>query len=297
MLSTAPIHVADSAIGELELQTVGAPPDDAVMARLADQIAVALTAARQLDQQARVASRHQERERVMTEFLSITSHELRTPLASVTAAADTLLDRVDSLDEATSTTLLETIARNARRLDRLIEDLLLVGQLDSGVLSFEPSVIRIDTLVREARETCDQVGVTVIGGPPLTVHADPMRLYQILCNLVKNAATHGTPPIEMSWREQDELVQIDIVDHGGGISEQDAKRAFKRYAQLGSRDHREGAGLGLPIARDLARAMGGDVTLSSQGAVTVARLTLPRTPDHVVDALEPFAWTAATVAR
>ena len=208
--------------------------------------------------------------------------------SSVTAAADTLLERADELDDETRSLLLESVARNARRLDRLVEDLLIVGQLDSGALTFEPADIRIDVLVREARETCEQVGVAVRGGPPVTVHADPMRVYQILCNLAMNAATHGAAPIEMSWRERDHLVEIDIVDHGGGISEEDAVRAFERFAQLGSSPgHREGAGLGLPIARDLARAMGGDVTLSSHGSLTVARLTLPRSREAAADDAAP----------
>lgn len=227
----------------------------------------------------------------MRTFVADVSHELRTPLFGITGTADlyrmgALPERAD-VDEA-----ITSIRREATRLTALTEDLLLLAQLDEapdGQLDRTPMDLR--TLAGDARNTLRALDPTrriELTGPggngppgPAPVHADEARLRQVTTNLVGNAAAH-TPsgsPVRLGVGMIDGLAILEVADEGPGMSAIQADRVFDRFYRADrSRKRSDGAtaGLGLAIARSLARAHGGDIELrTALGEGARLRLTLP----------------------
>ncbi len=215
-------------------------------------------------------------------FLSDAAHELRTPLAGVQAAAEHLLRDDPPRDERERTVL--GLVRQSRRAGRLVDDLLTMARIDSGLV-MRP----VPTDLRElADEVAAAVGLTGPGtevrveGPAAPLRADRDRLVQVVGNLVDNAV-HAVGPgghVLLRTRRGDGRVGLDVVDDGPGVPAADRERVFERLVRLDEArsTHRGGAGLGLAIARGIARAHGGDLTCRGRddgrpGAVL--RLDLP----------------------
>lgn len=232
-----------------------------------------------------------EAEARMRTFLSDVSHELRTPLVGIKGSAElyrmgALPERAD-VDEA-----MLRIDREATRLAALTEDLLLLARLDEapeGQLDRAPMDLR--TLAGDARHdlraldpsrTVELTGPDGDGAPgPAPVDADEDRLRQVVANLVGNAVAH-TPPgsaVRIGVGTVDSRSVLDVVDDGPGLTAEQADRVFDRFYRANrSRDRSGGAsaGLGLSIARSLARAHGGDVEVRTRlGDGARFRLTLP----------------------
>jgi two-component system, OmpR family, sensor kinase len=227
----------------------------------------------------------------MRTFVSDVSHELRTPLFGIKGTTElyrmgALPERGD-VDEA-----MHRIDRAATRLTTLTEDLLLLAQLDEapeGQLDSAPMDLR--TLANDARHDLraldpsrpvELTGPGGIGAPgPAPVHADEGRLRQVVTNLVGNAAAHTPPgtPVRIGVGTVDGRAVLDVVDEGSGLSAEQADRVFDRFYRTDhSRDRSGGAnaGLGLAIARSLARVQNGDVELETAlGEGARFRLTLP----------------------
>ncbi|MFD0901913.1 sensor histidine kinase [Actinomadura sediminis] len=224
-------------------------------------------------------------------FVSDVSHELRTPLFVIKGSTDLyrmggLPGRAD-VDEA-----MRRIDREATRLTALTEDLLLLARLDEapeGQLDRAPMDLR--TLANDARhdlralDPSRPVELTGPGGTgtpgPAPVHADESRLRQVVTNLVGNAAAHTPPgtPVRIGVGTANGRAVLEVADEGPGMTSEQADRVFDRFYRTDrSRTHADGAnaGLGLPIARSLARAHGGDVELETTlGEGARFRLTLP----------------------
>jgi signal transduction histidine kinase len=218
-------------------------------------------------------------------YLAMAAHELRAPATVMVGAADTLLRIVDADrlgPEAVE--LLASLARNGRRLHRLVVDLLSDAYLDEGALPLAIATLPIEPVLGWAVRAAghdqdeDEVAVAVDCDPLLHGDVDPDRLEQIVCNLVANALEHGAPPVTVSASAPacDGRVAIVVRDHGVGVDEVDAERLFDRFTPLAHRTARS-TGLGLSIARDLARAMGGDVTYrrADPGSMFVLELPAP----------------------
>lgn len=227
----------------------------------------------------------------MRTFVADVSHELRTPIFGITGTTElyrmgALPDRAD-VDEA-----ITTIDREAARLAALTEDLLLLARLDEapeGQLDQNPMDLR--TLAVQAQHDLRAMtpprpvelsGPDGHGSPgPAPVNADENRLYQVVTNLVNNAVSH-TPPgtrVRLGVGTVNGRAVLDVADDGPGMTAQQAERVFDRFYQVDRSRNRDGgasAGLGLAIARSLARAHGGDVELTtSLGDGACFRLTLP----------------------
>jgi signal transduction histidine kinase len=131
-----------------------------------------------------------------------------------------------------------------------------------------------------AKQLAVACGPTVFDGCEIEIFADGERVRQILLNLVMNAIkfTERYGRVRIDCEQTEEDVSVHVVDTGVGIPEAELSRIFEPFVQVGSRDaSREGTGLGLPISRNLARAMGGDITVDSrEGRGSVFTLTLPR---------------------
>jgi signal transduction histidine kinase len=143
-------------------------------------------------------------------------------------------------------------------LDRVTTDLLTTSQAQRGALSVDARTVTVAPVLESARASTDSGDDLVVEcAPDLAAHADPVRLGQIVTNLVSNAYKHGAPPVVVRARSDGERVVITVDDSGDGIPEEFRPLLFERYARApGSRV--PGTGLGLYVVRMLARLQGGD---------------------------------------
>jgi signal transduction histidine kinase len=218
-------------------------------------------------------------------FVSDAAHELRTPVAGMRAAADTLVRSPGTVDERDR--LATHVVREAERASRLIDDMLLMARVDQGLVLDVASVdlgaaLLADVDRQRLRRPSLDLRVVLPDGP-VVVAADAGRVSQIVGNLVDNAAraTGGTGQVTV-WLDASRAdeVAVFVSDDGPGVPESDRERVFDRLVRLDEarRSGDGGAGLGLPIARGLARAHGGDLVGVAPGpgrSGAVFRLTLP----------------------
>ena len=223
-------------------------------------------------------------------LLALVAHELRTPLAPALIAVTDLLERADSVGPDELRGALEMVRRNVELEARLVDDLLDVSRIASGKFRIEPTAVDVHRVVRQALEVCaDKVarsGLDVrleLDAADPTVEADPARLLQVAWNLVANAAKFapgGVLTVRSSNRQSGAggRLVVDFRDDGAGIDPDARSRIFEPFEQgAGSGPAAGGLGLGLTIARAIARAHGGDLRVASPrgGRGSVFRLTLP----------------------
>ncbi|GAA4875013.1 ATP-binding protein [Actinomycetospora straminea] len=212
-------------------------------------------------------------------FLSDAAHELRTPVTGVQTLAESLVRQPDA-DLARRERIATTLVRETRRAGALVADMLELARIEDGAPLDRREVDLAELAAAEAERTALLApGMTVqVDGPPTRVDADPARIAQILANLLENARRHGpadgTVRIEVS-RDGAQAV-VDVVDEGPGIPPADRERVFDRLVRLDDARSRDagGAGLGLPIARALARAHGGELRVVDTERGARLRLTL-----------------------
>jgi signal transduction histidine kinase len=221
-----------------------------------------------------------------SEFLAVVSHELRTPLTSIVSFSELLRGEAAGLS-ADGIRFVDIIERNADRLLRLIDDLLMLNRLESGALPLELEQVAIPDLVAEAVRSVGPVaaksGVTLHldagQGPPL--RADPRRLLQVLDNLIGNAVkfSHVGGLVRVSAKYARGNWRVDVSDTGIGIPPDEAARLFGPFVR-GSNARiagLPGTGLGLSIVKSLVEMHGGHVTVESElGAGTTFSVFLPR---------------------
>lgn len=218
----------------------------------------------------------QRREAESRQLVSDVAHELRTPLTSM-MAVDELLDE-DEQTTAEERAVAATVVRTGtRRLHTLTEHLLELSRLDAGVARVHPTTVVLRDLLTEV---IDATGVAVAAltvSPAIRLRTDQARVHTVVANLLTNAARHGSPPVSIRVREDGDVVHIEVADSGPGIANADAERVFDRFVTLDrSRSDGVRTGLGLAIARDNARLLGGDLTLLENTTGTTFRVTLPR---------------------
>lgn len=221
-------------------------------------------------------------------FFSIVSHDIRTPLNAIIGFSQMLKMGFKTDEERDQA--VDSILVSGKTLLCLINDVLDLSKLESGRMSIEPEPVSCQKLLREIVESFRiasqkphlEIRGKVDDTPPLML--DPQRIRQIAFNLVGNAAkfTHeGYIELRTSFVASGDgstgTFRMDVEDTGCGISEEDQKKVFSPYVQVGSKASRNGGtGLGLVICRQLARAMGGDMTLKSTiGKGTTFTITVP----------------------
>ncbi|GAA2056595.1 HAMP domain-containing sensor histidine kinase [Williamsia deligens] len=226
-------------------------------------------------------------QQAVRQFVADAAHELRTPVTGVQAVAETLLqaDSDTPVEERERLTLL--LIRETRRAGRLVDDMLDMARIDAGLtLTPVPTDLAViaDEQAQRVRLLHPELTITVSGTAPPAL-ADPVRVAQVVANLLDNAC-QATPPggdvrlvVESSPRDPTPgWVHLRVIDAGVGVPPDDAARVFERMVRLDdSRDRRSGgSGLGLAVARGLARLHGGDVVLVPTGPPGAEfRLDLP----------------------
>lgn len=251
-----------------------------------DEMLDALEAAERQAQEAAEAARRAEAQ--TRAFLADAAHELRTPLAGIQVAAEQLTNTADDTSpDARSRTKrrVALLLSDARRAGRLVTDMLDLSRIDAGLplRVAEVDVVGIaDAQVERADMLAPQTTVVRTGLDRLVIPADPHRVGQILANLLDNARRH-TPAggrIAVHVEVLGAAAHLVVSDTGDGIAGADRERVFDRLVRLDAsrdRDH-GGAGLGLSIARALARAHGGDLVCEPRDGGAQFRLTLPMVP-------------------
>jgi PAS domain S-box-containing protein len=192
-------------------------------------------------------------------FLAMTAHELRSPLTVLGGSAETFARHWPELSDAERRRLLDAMSSSVKGLQRLLSDLLAASRLDADVMEVSPASIRLTDVLRSAAESARagdptaDISITVAGD--LHVYADEFRLTQAVENLVRNAVTHGGSPVQVAADASDGLAVVRVTDAGHGIDPAFVPRLFQKFA---TGDSTVGTGLGLFIARELAKAQGGD---------------------------------------
>ena len=240
-----------------------------------------------LDELEGAEARAQDAEERTRAFLADAAHELRTPIAGVQAAAETLLQHDDQLDQAEREHLQALLVREAERAGALISDLLAAARLDAGIdLDLAPVSLRTlaHTEIDRVRLLHPEATVTM-SGPEVVARADAAKVSSILRNLIDNAMRAAGPRgmVHVVIREQDHFAIAEVWDSGPGVPASERERIFERLVRL---DHDRakdtgGSGLGLAIARGYARAHGGDLSCEDpRGIGAMFRLLLPLEPRH-----------------
>jgi PAS domain S-box-containing protein len=241
---------------------------------LADQGAIFLRTAHLFDETQETAERLREVDRLKNEFMASMSHELRTPLNAIIGFAEVLLMGISGDLPAEAQVDVQAIFDNGRDLLRIINDVLDMAKVEAGSLILNLELVEITSLLHEVEVESIElladkpIGMQVQIEPGLpTLEADPMRVKQIVSNLVSNAIKFTAEGLVVlrAFRE-DDWVCIQVQDNGIGIAEEDMATIFERFRQVdGSHARRAGGtGLGLPITRHLVELHGGTIVVQSQ---------------------------------
>jgi two-component system phosphate regulon sensor histidine kinase PhoR len=218
-------------------------------------------------------TRLRQLERTREEFVANVSHELRTPLSLIKGYAETLLDGAKDNPEV-ATKFLQTIDRNAHRLDLLIQDLLTISALESGRVTLNPRDLALRPLVDrcfvdlQARAAARHVTLANHLGE-LAAHADETRTEQVLSNLLENAVKYGRDGGTVTVGGRDAgagRVEVFVQDDGPGIPPESLERVFERFYRVDKGRSREqgGTGLGLAIVKHIVQSHGGRVWVESE---------------------------------
>jgi PAS domain S-box-containing protein len=237
-------------------------------------------------------TRQREIERAKADFVAAVSHELRTPITPIKGYVELLRVKGESMGEELRQDVLRTVTERTNHMARLIEDLLLVSRISSEgagavLLGLQLESTDLVEVTRKAtvdflRDPASRLELE-LPAAPLEVHADPLRLSQVLVNLLSNAHKYSPPetPVQLRlWREEG-WAKVAVVDQGHGIPAEELERIFDKFHRIQDPMTMAvgGTGLGLYIARELAHAMGGEVEVSStpeHGSSFVVRLPLAR---------------------
>ena len=268
------MRTAQRPVGAMVLVASGRQPagfgevERRLLTTFANQAALAVDRG-QREQERAHAQALMETDRLRSALLNSVSHDLRTPLSSIKAAASSLLDPDIAWDQAEQREFLETIDQEADRLSRLVHNLLDMSRIEAGAL--DPHLVETTLaevagpVVRRARaQTSQQLLVEIPEDLP-TVLVDPVRLDQVLTNLVDNARRYaGDQPVTLAGRTVDGRVELRVIDHGPGIPEAERERVFDQFYRL-RRNGRgpDGTGMGLAICRGIVSALGGQIRVQA----------------------------------
>ena len=248
----------------------------------AGEVAVALHHASLYAQALQTADELAKVDELRREFVSMVSHELRSPMTVVAGISDLLQKRGGELEEGDRSEMIDTLGREARRLSRLVTEVLDLEAIDQGGTALQPLELDIAEVAREAiADTVQRERVAVdVEARDTVVVADRDRIKQVMINLLSNAAKFSPvdAPIGITVTEQDQSVQVSVTDRGPGISSDVVDRLFQRFSRLEETSAgTSGSGLGLYLSKVFVEAHGGEIWVDSEpGRGSTFSFRLPR---------------------
>jgi len=282
MLFVIPLALLLAATGGLWLASIGLRPIT-VMARRAASIPLTgledlgpVPRDDELGQLARafngLVARLRAALQTQRQFMADASHELRTPVSIIRTAAEVTLSRERRREDEYREALAMAGAQ-AQRVGRLVEDMLVLARADAGAYPLRPVDLYLDDVVEECRRAVDvlaaerRIAVRSSGASDVPIRGDEELLRRLMVNLLQNAVQHspenGVVSVDVS--PNGSRVYVRVTDSGTGVAEADRARIFDRFVQLDPSRRAAGTGLGLPIARWIAEAHEGSLSLESTG--------------------------------
>ena len=238
-----------------------------------------------------------ERERLLAEsdaanraksaFLATMSHELRTPLNAIIGYSSLLKEGITGELNGVQTQQVDRVKTSAQHLLALIDQILGISRMEAGKDNVALRPTDVPQLVEETAVIAEPLFLNralrfvIDPVPPVTIQTDPDRVRQILLNLIGNAvkfSEQGDVQLRVTYDFADHVIRFEVIDHGVGIAEEHQERIFEPFWQVEMNTTRrhQGAGLGLSVSRQLARLLGGDLTVRSKaGAGAAFLLELP----------------------
>jgi two-component system sensor histidine kinase MtrB len=210
-------------------------------------------------------------------FTSDVAHELRTPISALVTAAE-MLTAADAEMGPDAEWAANRLSSQVKRLRGLVEELLEISRFDAQRELLNLTQVDLSDLISRLLRHhgwTDRVQANV---EDCSIVTDPRRVDRIVVNLISNSIEHGAGAIKLHARLEDSEVVVQVEDEGPGIAAEDASRIFDRFYKA-DLSRAGGSGLGLSIARENARLLGGDVTLTSLSGVTIFTARLPRKAD------------------
>lgn len=216
-----------------------------------------------------------------TRFMAAISHELRTPLTGILGFAEKMWEMRLELDEKERDEFLQFIVEQARDLQVLVDDLLVMGKIESNTIFVNPQVVPVDTIIESAMAflSDDARARVKTTGSGSVVWADPIRFRQIIRNLLQNAVRYGGPQVRVSVESDGVSTRIRVADDGPPIPDELQERIFEPFFQGPNQtDLTPSIGLGLAISRSLTDLLNGRLTYRHEGGWSVFELELPTAP-------------------
>jgi signal transduction histidine kinase len=230
-------------------------------------------------------SRRKEMERMKNEFISTVSHELRTPMTAIYASLSLLESGVAGELAPDVQRLIGLSSKSCERLIRLINDVLDVEKIQSGLMQYDmqrqPLRPLVEQAIRDTEAFAGEMGVRFdfAPGADAQVLADADRIVQVSVNLLSNAAKFSPPQgtVDVALEVMDQVVRVTVTDRGAGVPQGFRERVFERFAQADGSDRRQkgGTGLGLNICRSIVQDHHGRIDFDSVPGRTAFFFELP----------------------
>jgi len=226
-------------------------------------------------------------EQMRVDFVANASHELRTPLSTLIGYAETLREQADDIDPETRERFLAVVHDEARRMQRVVEDLISLSRIEAEKLIAPTDAVAlaplIDQAIDSARRMADERGSTLVrevADDLQPVAADRSQMLQLLDNLVTNALRYGEPgtPVTISADAEGPMVHLCVRDHGEGIAPEHIRRVTERFYRVDTSRSRSlgGTGLGLSIVKHIVERHRGRLNIESElGEGTCVHVLLP----------------------
>ena len=224
-------------------------------------------------------TREKEISQMKNDFVSHVSHELKTPLASITAYSEMLVDG-EADNEQTKKEFYGVIQSQAKRLNALIEDILNVSRIESGLIKVKKEPVSLTILIEEQLQMikgfAEEKDIEVVGQNPIVfdqVYADKDMLQQVIVNLLSNAVKYtpagGKVNIETEVDAIENLVRVSVIDTGVGIAEDEVEHVFDKFYRVeANKAQAKGTGLGLNLVKQIVEKVhSGKVFVKSQRGV------------------------------
>ncbi len=280
-----PLAVGDLVLGAIIFIRFGGPvftPENIELAEYISGQITLLMERQRIQEEYEVLEAQHRQTRLQQDFISTISHELRSPLGFIKGYTTTLLRSDTQWDQNTQLEFLRIIDEETDHMQELIENLLDSARLQAGQLRFQFQLVRLDSVVNDVimRTELHHPDLVFNLEIPQTLHpitADPVRLAQVIENLISNAIKYAPgSDILITIKQEDSKSTITFIDHGPGIPDKYLPFVFERFFRSPDTPTIHGSGLGLYICRHIIQAHHGDIKVTSKvGEGTTFTITIP----------------------